>query len=90
MDVIETPVAPAAPAVPAVPVVPVAAAGPAGASATGTTVQTDWKKYDGKDANATMVKGLEICFASIIAIFIILGIYYLALKVLMRLFPAKA
>jgi hypothetical protein len=71
---------------PAAPVAPV----PAHAAKTGSTVKTDWAKYDGKDANKTMIKGLELCAVSIVATFIILGIYYLALKVLMRLFPAQA
>lgn len=56
---------------------------------TGTTIKTDWANYDGKDPNKTMMKGLELCAVSIVATFIILGIYYLALKVLMRLFPAN-
>ncbi len=85
MDNLDSP-APVA-SVPAAPIVPVITAVSPQAVA---MVPDKWTKYDGKDANAAMGKGLELCFASIVAIFIILGIYYLALKVLMRLFPAQA
>jgi hypothetical protein len=74
------------------PVAPVALATPDHVAKSGATLKTTREKYDadGKDANQAMMQGLELCVVSIAATFIILGIYYLALKVLMRLFPAKA
>jgi hypothetical protein len=82
---------PEAPAnVPASPVALTVLAPPAHAATPGIALKTGVKyDADGKDANQAMMQGLELCAVSITATFIILGIYYLALKVLMRLFPAK-
>jgi hypothetical protein len=88
----ETLIAEAPANVPVASVTSAALATPDHVAKSGTTLKTARAKYDadGKDANQAMMQGLELCVVSIAATFIILGIYYLALKVLMRLFPAKA